>query len=96
MWKTGGATEEDYYCVVDMGLTQAAVTKLKLEHDITMSAVFDSVVANDGFVFQQLDSRRASLDLAECVTRHVPPFACQSVCGWTAGRAPTHSHGCCP
>ena len=51
MWKTGGATEEDYYCVVDMGLTQADVTKLKLEHDITMSAVFDSVVTNDGFVF---------------------------------------------
>ena len=25
MWKTGGATEEDYYCIEDMGLSQGDV-----------------------------------------------------------------------
>ena len=40
MWQTGGATEEDYYCVDDMGLTQADVTKLTEEHDKTMQYVF--------------------------------------------------------
>ena len=39
MWHTGGATEEDYYCVDDMGLTQADVTKLTEEHDKTMQYV---------------------------------------------------------
>ena len=65
MWKTGGATEEDYYCVEDMGLKQADVTKMKEEHDQTMTAVYDAVVENHGFVFQMLSSRMASLDLKD-------------------------------
>ena len=42
MSKIGGATEEDFYCAVDMGLTQADTTKLAQEHDKTMNAVFDA------------------------------------------------------
>jgi hypothetical protein len=42
MSKIGGATEEDFYCAVDMGLTQADTTKLTQEHDKTMNAVFDA------------------------------------------------------
>ena len=61
----GGGQVRHY--TMTAGAMRGNKEKLKLEHDITMSAVFDSVVTNDGFVFQQLDSRRASLDLAECV-----------------------------
>lgn len=74
MWKTGGATEEDYYCVVDMGLTQADTTALVAEHAKTMDAVNDAVVAHDGFVFQLLKQRSASLDIAN----PTPPEKCKA------------------
>jgi hypothetical protein len=74
MSSIGGATEEDFFCTVDMGLTQADTTKLKQEHDATMAAVFDAVISHGGFVFQQLTSRSASLDLAD----PRPPAKCKA------------------
>ena len=65
MWKTGGATEENYYCIDDTGLTQADTTKMTAEHATTMTAVFDAVVAHGGFAWPLLTSRSASLDLAD-------------------------------
>ena len=74
MWKTGGASEEDYYCVEDMGLTQADVTQLQQEHHKTMMAVNSAVVENHGFVFGLLSSRVASLDVAD----PRPPEKCKA------------------
>lgn len=74
MWETGGATEEDYYCVVDMGLTQADTTLLTTEHGKTMLSVHDAVLGNGGFIFQALASRKASLDLAD----PRPPAKCMA------------------
>jgi hypothetical protein len=74
MWKTGGATEEDFYCVEDMGLTQADVTAITQGHDATMTAVYDAVVANNGFAWPLLTSRDASLDLAD----PRPPAKCMA------------------
>jgi hypothetical protein len=50
----GGATEENLYCTLDSGLTQADTTAMKREHDETMSLVFDSVIAAGGFAWQAL------------------------------------------
>jgi hypothetical protein len=63
MWKTGGATEEDFYCVADMGLSQADVNLITQNHNDLMAKVFDAVVANGGFAWPLLTSRSASLDL---------------------------------
>ena len=54
MWKTGGATEEDYHCVEDMGLTQTEVDEMKGNWSVTMSEAFSSVQAHDGFSFQMV------------------------------------------
>eukprot|EP00035_Acanthoeca_spectabilis_P030665 m.10340 g.10340 ORF g.10340 m.10340 type:complete len:569 (+) comp4307_c0_seq1:82-1788(+) len=65
MWKTGGATEEDYYCVVDMGLTQQDTDLIVQNHNAVMQRVLDAVVDNGGFAWPLLTSRTASLDLKD-------------------------------
>ena len=65
MWSTGGATEEDYYCIQDMGLSQQDVDGIAAGHAITMQGVMDAVVANNGFAWPLLSGREASLDLAD-------------------------------
>jgi hypothetical protein len=74
MSRIGGATEEDFYCTADMGLTQADTTRLTKEHDTTMAAVYDAVISHGGFVFQQLASRQASLDIKD----PRPPAKCKA------------------
>jgi len=48
----GGATEEDYYCTADMGLTQADTTLITDNHAQTMDAVQEAVVAAGGWGWQ--------------------------------------------
>ena len=74
MWSTGGATEENYYCVKDMGLTNADTTTMVLEYQTTMASVKDAVIKNGGFVWQQLKSRQASLDIND----PRPPSKCKA------------------
>jgi hypothetical protein len=62
----GGATEEDYNCSVDMGLTQTDTTAITDSHDATMTAVFDAVVAAGGWAWQLWDSWSAPTP-QECV-----------------------------
>ena len=47
-----------------MALLTARVL-VQQEHAATMEAVFASVIEHHGFVFQQLTSRQASLDLKD-------------------------------
>eukprot|EP00911_Craspedida_sp_UC1_P001382 UC1_evm1s1043 len=59
----GGATEEDYNCTKDMGLSPADVAQIYGNWSATMSAVFDAVIARNGFAFQMFSSRSSSIDL---------------------------------
>lgn len=52
----GGATEEDSFCVEDMGLVQADTTAITDAHDATMAAVEAAVLAAGGFAWQYLTS----------------------------------------
>ncbi len=61
----GGATEEDFYCTVDMGLSPADVQDIYSNFTQTMTAVFDAVNQGGGYVWQQLEQRESSLDLAD-------------------------------
>jgi len=65
MWSTGGATEEDYYCIVDMGLSAEDVEGIKAGHDTTMTDVFNAIENNNGFSWQLLTERAGSLDLED-------------------------------
>ena len=65
MWKTGGPTEEDYYCIVDMGLSQGDVTAIAAGFAELNDKVRDAVISNNGFRFQDLSERSASLDLKD-------------------------------
>ena len=55
----GGATEEDYNCVTDMGLTQQDTTDITNGWQLTMQAVFDALIANKGFSWAQFYSSGA-------------------------------------
>jgi len=48
----GGPTEEDFYCVEDMGLTQADTTAIFTGWKTTMQAVYDAIYANGGWAWQ--------------------------------------------
>ena len=61
----GGASEEDFYCTEDMGLTSSDVKDIRGNWTDTMAAVYQHVDDNKGFVFQQLASRAASIDLSD-------------------------------
>lgn len=61
----GGATEEDFFCTRDMGLTPGDVQAIHGNWSATMAAVMEKVDRGQGFVFQQLASRDASLDLKD-------------------------------
>ena len=45
----GGATEENPWCVVDMGLTQAETKEITTELGVTMRQVNEAILANGGF-----------------------------------------------
>jgi len=49
----GGATEEDYYCAEDMGLTQADTTAITDAWRETMSAVHEAINAHGGWSWDQ-------------------------------------------
>ena len=53
---------------------QADVTAITEGHAATMTAVYDAVVANNGFAWPLLTSREASLDLAD----PRPPAKCMA------------------
>ena len=48
----GGATEEDYRCVEDMGLEQADTTAITDAWRANMLAIQKAVIQNGGFVWQ--------------------------------------------
>lgn len=61
MWKTGGATEEDYYCIEDMGLSQGDVDAITAGHAALMGKVADAILSNDGFGWPYLTPRIGGL-----------------------------------
>jgi len=71
----GGATEEDFYCTEDMGLSQADVTAIRDGWQKTMDTVKEAVLAHGGFAWPYFSARGIkSLDLSdprpECAAYH--------------------------
>ena len=61
MWKTGGATEEDYYCSEDRGLSQGDVDAITAGHAELMGKVEAAILSNDGFGWPYLTPRIGGL-----------------------------------
>jgi len=51
----GGATEEDFYCTDDMGLTQADTTAITKGWQTTMTQVHSAINSHGGFSWDQFD-----------------------------------------
>jgi len=49
MYETGGPTEEDYYCTVDMGLTHEEVVQIATNYSKTWEKAVNAIVDNGGF-----------------------------------------------
>ena len=57
----GGATEEDYNCVADMGLTQADTTAITENWQLTMQMAAQAIQANNGWAWYQVETRLMSM-----------------------------------
>ena len=93
MWSTGGATEEDYYCIQDMGLSQQDGDGIAAGHAITMQGVMDAVVANNGFAWPLLSGREASLDLADPRPKCAATLRAQCKGSWNPNQNKTLQYG---
>jgi hypothetical protein len=63
----GGATEEDFYCTADMGLTQADTTAITDGWRQTMQAVYDAIYANNGWAWQMFTTSNTPSP-SQCLT----------------------------
>ncbi len=70
----GGASEMDFNCAFDSGLTQEDTTLMTKEWSLTTQAALAAVVAHGGFAWPLLTQRSASLDLAD----PRPPATCNA------------------
>lgn len=77
----GGATEEDYFCTEDMGLTQADTTAITDEHDTTMNLLLDIVVEAGGWTWQAFTGVNTPSQ-AECATTLRPLCAAGTTSAW--------------
>ena len=57
-----------------LGLTQADTTEMVQQHQSTMDAVVDAIIKHGGFLWQQLTTRAAALDLND----PRPPAKCKA------------------
>lgn len=94
----GGATEEDYYCTQDMGLTQADTTAITKGWRTTIEQVHAAINSHGGFSWDQFtsvstpDSTSCNQFFRSACAPGNPAYANQALMhrlNWTAGTLPS-------